>query len=304
MGATVYTADEVPPDRLATGYVRRDGAFVEEPFDGYGALASMGGIFSSVRDLAIWVAGFTDAFPPRDDPEGPHPLSRASRREMQQVHRVVRSRAAARVDRRGAGADQRRVRPGAVRDARPAARPRRGPQRRLSGVRIAHALAPGVGRRRDRPREPDLRADVDVRGRGARRARDARGRADQDGGAVGRHAHRADPDGNVCCARGTTTWRRRCSPSTWTSTTRSSGVVPRSSGSANATARSRRTRTCRPSPTRRRTSCGGCAGSAEAASGSRSCSRVSARPACRPSSCDPSPTRLRRWRRRSGGWPS
>ena len=87
MGATAYTADEVPPDRLATGYVRRDGAFVEEPFDGYGALASMGGIFSSVRDLAVWVAGFTDAFPPRDEPEGPHPLSRASRREMQQVHR-------------------------------------------------------------------------------------------------------------------------------------------------------------------------------------------------------------------------
>jgi serine-type D-Ala-D-Ala carboxypeptidase/endopeptidase len=87
MGATVFTAGEVPPDRLATGYVHRDDAFVEESFDGYGALASMGGIFSSVRDLAVWVAGFTDAFPPRDDPEGRHPLSRASRREMQQVHR-------------------------------------------------------------------------------------------------------------------------------------------------------------------------------------------------------------------------
>ena len=87
MGATVYTAGEVPSDRLATGYARRDGAFVEEPFDGYGALASMGGIFSSVRDLATWVAGFADAFPPRGDPEGSHPLSRASRREMQQVQR-------------------------------------------------------------------------------------------------------------------------------------------------------------------------------------------------------------------------
>lgn len=88
MDVTVYTADEVSADRLAIGYVRRDGAFVEEPFDGYGALASMGGIFSSVRDLAVWVAGFTDAFPPRDDPEGLHPLSRASRREMQMVHRA------------------------------------------------------------------------------------------------------------------------------------------------------------------------------------------------------------------------
>ena len=88
MDGTVYTAAEVPSERLAIGYVQRDDAFVEEPFDGYGALASMGGIFSSVRDLARWVAGFTDAFPPRDDPEGPHPLSRASRREMQQVHRA------------------------------------------------------------------------------------------------------------------------------------------------------------------------------------------------------------------------
>ncbi len=68
--------------------VHRDDAFIDEPFDGYGALASMGGIFSSVRDLATWVAGFTDAFPPRDDSEGSHPLSRASRREMQQVHRT------------------------------------------------------------------------------------------------------------------------------------------------------------------------------------------------------------------------
>ena len=87
MGATVYTAGEVPSDRLAIGYVRRDDAFVEEQFDGYGALASMGGIFSSVRDLATWVAGFADAFPAREDPEGTHPLSRASRREMQQVQR-------------------------------------------------------------------------------------------------------------------------------------------------------------------------------------------------------------------------
>jgi CubicO group peptidase (beta-lactamase class C family) len=87
MDATVYTAGEVPADRLATGYVQRDEGFIVEPFDGYGALASMGGIFSSVRDLTTWVAGFADAFPPRDDPEGSHPLSRASRREMQQVHR-------------------------------------------------------------------------------------------------------------------------------------------------------------------------------------------------------------------------
>ena len=32
---------------------------------------------------ALWVAGFADAFPPRDGGGGAHPLSRAARREMQ-----------------------------------------------------------------------------------------------------------------------------------------------------------------------------------------------------------------------------
>jgi hypothetical protein len=43
----------------------------------------MGGLFTSVDDLARWVAGFLDAVPPRDGENGVHPLSRATRREMQ-----------------------------------------------------------------------------------------------------------------------------------------------------------------------------------------------------------------------------
>ena len=88
LASTTYLAEEVPPERLARGYVWRD-AYAEEPMDEYGALASMGGIFSSVRDLARWVGFFADAFPPRNDPEDRLPLSRASRREMQQVHRAI-----------------------------------------------------------------------------------------------------------------------------------------------------------------------------------------------------------------------
>jgi CubicO group peptidase (beta-lactamase class C family) len=88
MTATAYEASDTPDDRLVRGYVSRDGVFVEQPFDRYGALAPMGGLFSTVRDLAMWVSGFADAFPPRDGPEGEHPLSRASRREMQQAHRA------------------------------------------------------------------------------------------------------------------------------------------------------------------------------------------------------------------------
>jgi CubicO group peptidase (beta-lactamase class C family) len=84
MTSSGYLEDEVEPARLARGYVWRDGRFLEEPMDGYGALASMGGVFTTVEDLTRWVAGFQDAWPPRDEPEGGHPLSRASRREMQQ----------------------------------------------------------------------------------------------------------------------------------------------------------------------------------------------------------------------------
>jgi len=83
MDSTGFLREEIPEARLALGYVWRDDAYVEEPLDPYGALASMGGIFTSVRDLARWVAFFTDAWPPRDDPERGLPLSRASRREMQ-----------------------------------------------------------------------------------------------------------------------------------------------------------------------------------------------------------------------------
>ena len=86
MDSTGYLEEEVPEERKAHGYVWRDDGYIEDPMDGYGALASMGGIFTTVEDLAHWVAGFTDAFPARDGPEGPHPLPRATRREMQQAH--------------------------------------------------------------------------------------------------------------------------------------------------------------------------------------------------------------------------
>jgi len=87
MSATSFSQGDAAEADLAHGYVRRDQTLVREGTDGYGALASMGGIFSSIRDLARWVAGFLDAFPARDDPEGSHPLRRATRREMQQAQR-------------------------------------------------------------------------------------------------------------------------------------------------------------------------------------------------------------------------
>ena len=68
MTSTGYLEEEVPPERLARATCGATSAFLEEPMDGYGALASMGGLFTTVEDLARWVGGFLDAFPSRDEP--------------------------------------------------------------------------------------------------------------------------------------------------------------------------------------------------------------------------------------------
>ena len=70
------------PEGLARGYRRSPAGWSEVGFDPLGAFAPMGGIFSCVRDLARWVAGFAAAFPPGNG-DGPHPVAAASRREMQ-----------------------------------------------------------------------------------------------------------------------------------------------------------------------------------------------------------------------------
>jgi hypothetical protein len=50
--------------------------------------SAIGGLFSTVEDLVRWVCWLADAFPARDGAD-PGPLRRASRREMQQVHRAI-----------------------------------------------------------------------------------------------------------------------------------------------------------------------------------------------------------------------
>ncbi len=65
------------------------GSFVDEmPTPGDGLIAPMGGIWTTVADLARWVAWLDDAFPARDDPDD-GPLRRSSRREMQTIQRYV-----------------------------------------------------------------------------------------------------------------------------------------------------------------------------------------------------------------------
>jgi len=97
MTATVWKQGDVPPGHLARGYGRKrpsaPGPVVgdglrEEPQLGDGAYAAMGGLYSSVRDLARYAAFQLAAWPPRDDPEE-GPLRRSSRREMQRGWRHV-----------------------------------------------------------------------------------------------------------------------------------------------------------------------------------------------------------------------
>jgi CubicO group peptidase (beta-lactamase class C family) len=84
MSQTGYEADRFAPDVLAAGHRREGSGWAELPMAPYGAFAPMGGVFSSVHDLARWISGFAGAWPPGDeDAGGPHPLARASRREMQ-----------------------------------------------------------------------------------------------------------------------------------------------------------------------------------------------------------------------------
>lgn len=88
MNVTTLEAGSVPAHRLAHGYRLRDGEWIEEPQLPDGAFGPMGGMLTSISDLGRWVGFMLDAWPPRDDVDGA-PLSRASRREMQQIARYI-----------------------------------------------------------------------------------------------------------------------------------------------------------------------------------------------------------------------
>jgi CubicO group peptidase (beta-lactamase class C family) len=75
--------DWARPHRVEDGQAVADGPPLDD-----GALAPMGGLWSTIDDLVRVMGYLDDAFPARDaDDDGP--LRRASRRELQQVHRAV-----------------------------------------------------------------------------------------------------------------------------------------------------------------------------------------------------------------------
>lgn len=92
LSSTGFDVAVPAPGGLATGYRRLDAAWQALPFAGPGAFSSIGGIFSTVSDLTRWMQVFVDAF--ADDPAATGPTGRpllaaASRREMQQLQRVI-----------------------------------------------------------------------------------------------------------------------------------------------------------------------------------------------------------------------
>ncbi len=88
MESTFWQAADVPPARLAHGYRWEDDQWKEEsPLPSGGDVAAFAGIFTSLPDLARWVAFFQSAWPPRNEADN-GPLRRSSLREMQQIWRT------------------------------------------------------------------------------------------------------------------------------------------------------------------------------------------------------------------------
>jgi len=82
MTHTYWEYTKVPKEQLALGYRWMDGKFVEQPLLHDGSYGAMGGLITSIEDLAKYMALHMDAWPPRDDAES-GPVKRSSIREMQ-----------------------------------------------------------------------------------------------------------------------------------------------------------------------------------------------------------------------------
>lgn len=86
MNSSTFEAKEVPRATLAPGYRWRDEKWESEELLAHGSFGAMGGLWTSARDLARYVAFLMSAFPARDEAEA-GPVKRSSAREMQQAWR-------------------------------------------------------------------------------------------------------------------------------------------------------------------------------------------------------------------------
>ena len=86
MTASSLEPGALPANVRAAGYGLRDGEYFEIPSLPHGSFGSMGGMVTTTKDLAKWIAFQLSAFPPRDGTEGP--VKRSSLREMQRLQRT------------------------------------------------------------------------------------------------------------------------------------------------------------------------------------------------------------------------
>jgi CubicO group peptidase (beta-lactamase class C family) len=87
MPATTFDSDLIARDRLATGYrIGPDATPIAQPTVGPGVYSAMGGLHSTVRDLAAWIGGFVASW--TRAPAG-HPVDRWSLREAQELARLA-----------------------------------------------------------------------------------------------------------------------------------------------------------------------------------------------------------------------
>jgi CubicO group peptidase (beta-lactamase class C family) len=87
LGLTSTRFDEDPDADIAIGYRLANDAWQAQPFTAPGVFSAMGGLFSTATDLVRWSLWLAGALDPDDTSGGP--LSAASRRELQQIQRVV-----------------------------------------------------------------------------------------------------------------------------------------------------------------------------------------------------------------------
>lgn len=90
--ATAFEASAYADDATARGARRIDDKWEYLPFSGPGAFSPIGGLFSTVGDLSRWAAWLAEAFDGTGADTAGTPLSRASRRELQQSYRFVPGR--------------------------------------------------------------------------------------------------------------------------------------------------------------------------------------------------------------------
>lgn len=81
MRDTYWEYTDVPAERLAQGYLWKDGDWVSEPMLHTGAFGAIGGLITSINDFSKYVAFHLSAWPPRSEVDQ-GPVKRSTVREM------------------------------------------------------------------------------------------------------------------------------------------------------------------------------------------------------------------------------